>query len=84
MDKRKIEMIAGFCTFDAQGREESVVTDSVHGHYRLHSVAMDKPQLPSTLNGIFDASLKDRCDPVRLTSDNIVPILGPPLAKSVE
>lgn len=44
---------------------------------------MAESQLPSTLHSIFDASLKDRYDPVRLTSDNIVPILELPLAKKV-
>lgn len=44
---------------------------------------MAESQYPSTLNSIFDAPLKDRYDPVRLTSDNIVPIIELPLAKRV-
>lgn len=44
---------------------------------------MVESQLPSTLNSIFDPSLKKRYDPVRLTSDNVVPILELPLAKKV-
>lgn len=44
---------------------------------------MAESQYPSTLNSIFDAPLRDRYDPVRLTSDNIVPILELPLAKKV-
>lgn len=39
--------------------------------------------LPSTLNDVFDAPLKDQYDPVRLTSENIVPILDLPLAKKL-
>ncbi|KAJ6001888.1 hypothetical protein N7522_007115 [Penicillium canescens] len=40
---------------------------------------------PSTLNGIFDGAshLKDRLDPIRLTSDNIVPIFSLPLSQKV-
>lgn len=48
-----------------------------------HPVAMAESQYPSTLSGLFDAPLKDRYDPVRLTSDHIVPIIGLPLAKRV-
>lgn len=44
---------------------------------------MAESKLPSTLNSLFDASLRDRYDPVRLTSDSIVPILELPLAKAV-
>lgn len=44
---------------------------------------MAEPPLPETLNSVFDSALKDRYDPVRLTSDNIVPIFELPLAKTV-
>jgi len=44
---------------------------------------MAESPLPETLNGVFDAPLKDRYDPVRLTSENIVPIFKLPLAKKV-
>ncbi|KAJ5689603.1 Glycoside hydrolase superfamily [Penicillium macrosclerotiorum] len=44
---------------------------------------MAESPYPSTLNGVFDAPLKERYDPVRLTSDNILPILELPLAKIV-
>ncbi|KAJ5728228.1 hypothetical protein N7493_004558 [Penicillium malachiteum] len=44
---------------------------------------MADPSLPTTLNSVFDAPLKDQYDPVRLTSTNIVPILELPLAKKV-
>ncbi|KAJ5100340.1 hypothetical protein N7456_006392 [Penicillium angulare] len=39
--------------------------------------------LPSTLNGLFTAPLKDQYDPVRLTSNNIVPVFELPLAKKI-
>lgn len=48
-----------------------------------YSVTMAEPNYPSTLNSIFDTPLKDRYDPVRLTSDNIVPIFELPLAKKL-
>jgi tetratricopeptide (TPR) repeat protein len=38
---------------------------------------------PHTLNGVFDAPLNARYDPIRLTSDHIVPILELPLAREV-
>lgn len=44
---------------------------------------MVEPSYPTTLNGAFDAPLKERYDPIRLTSDNIVPIFELPLAKKV-
>ncbi|KAJ5739335.1 Glycoside hydrolase superfamily [Penicillium manginii] len=44
---------------------------------------MSESPLPSTLNSVFDAPLKDQYDPVHLTSDNIVPILELPLAKKL-
>ncbi|KAJ5176571.1 uncharacterized protein N7482_002448 [Penicillium canariense] len=44
---------------------------------------MAEPAYPATLNGISDAPLRDRYDPVRLTSDHIVPILELPLARKV-
>ncbi|KAJ5736372.1 uncharacterized protein N7483_001497 [Penicillium malachiteum] len=44
---------------------------------------MADSSLPTTLNSVFDAPLKDQYDPVRLTSTNIVPILELPLAKQL-
>lgn len=44
---------------------------------------MSESPLPSTLNSVFDAPLKDQYDPIHLTSDNIVPILELPLAKKL-
>lgn len=44
---------------------------------------MAESPLPETLNSVFDAPLKDRYDPVRLISENIVPIFELPLAKKV-
>ncbi|KAJ5461232.1 uncharacterized protein N7458_002784 [Penicillium daleae] len=38
---------------------------------------------PPTLNGVFDAPLNARYDPVRLTSDHIVPIFELPLARKL-
>ncbi|KAJ5619405.1 hypothetical protein N7510_003389 [Penicillium lagena] len=40
---------------------------------------------PASLNSVFDAAspLKDRYDPIRLTSENLVPIFELPLAKKV-
>ncbi|KAG0156181.1 hypothetical protein PDIDSM_3358 [Penicillium digitatum] len=45
----------------------------------------ESPAYPSNLDSIFDAAnpLKDRIDPIRLTSDNIVPILNLPLTHRV-
>ncbi|KAJ5947328.1 hypothetical protein N7466_000343 [Penicillium verhagenii] len=44
---------------------------------------MAESSLPATLNGVFTAPLKDQYDPVRLVSNNIVPVLELPLAKKV-
>lgn len=44
---------------------------------------MAESPLPETLNSVFDAPLKDRYDPVRLSSENIVSIFELPLAKKV-
>lgn len=44
---------------------------------------MSESILPSMLNGVFDAPLKDQYDPVHLTSENIVPIIELPLAKKL-
>ncbi|KAJ5099361.1 hypothetical protein N7532_006362 [Penicillium argentinense] len=44
---------------------------------------MAESTLPSTLDSAFEAPLKDQYDPVRLTSENIVPILELPLAKKL-
>ncbi|KAJ5134256.1 hypothetical protein N7526_005621 [Penicillium atrosanguineum] len=44
---------------------------------------MAESSIPDTLNSVFDASLQDRYDPVRLTSESIVPIFELPLAKKV-
>ncbi|KAJ5574117.1 Glycoside hydrolase superfamily [Penicillium hispanicum] len=44
---------------------------------------MAESSYPATLNGVFDAPLKDQYDPVCLTSDNIVPLLELPLAKKI-
>ncbi|KAJ5974313.1 Glycoside hydrolase superfamily [Penicillium waksmanii] len=44
---------------------------------------MSESPLPSTLNSVFDAPLKDQYDPVHLTSDNVVPTLELPLAKKL-
>lgn len=46
-------------------------------------VDMAESSYPTTLNGAFDAPLKERYDPIHLTSDNIVPIFELPLAKKV-
>lgn len=40
-------------------------------------------QYPSTLNSVFDAPLNGRYDPIRLTSENIVPIFTLPLAQEI-
>ncbi|KAJ5263587.1 hypothetical protein N7478_011192 [Penicillium angulare] len=44
---------------------------------------MAESPLPSTLDGLFTAPLKDQYDPVSLTSNNIVPIFELPLAKKI-
>ncbi|KAJ6021424.1 hypothetical protein N7540_006928 [Penicillium herquei] len=44
---------------------------------------MADSSLPTTLNSVFDAPLKDQYDPVRLTTTNIIPILELPLAKQI-
>jgi tetratricopeptide (TPR) repeat protein len=43
------------------------------------------PEYPSTLNGIFDGAspLKDGLDPIRLASENIVPIFNLPLSQKI-
>ncbi|KAJ6164423.1 hypothetical protein N7470_003095 [Penicillium chermesinum] len=44
---------------------------------------MAEPSYPATLNGAFEPPLNQQYEPVRLTSDNIVPIFELPLAKKV-
>ncbi|KAJ5760023.1 hypothetical protein N7520_007179 [Penicillium odoratum] len=44
---------------------------------------MAESSLPTTLDSVFTAPLKDQYDPVRLISKNIVPVLELPLAKKV-
>ena len=68
-------MIAGFLTLQSR-----FIRDLIPW---ILSLAMAKSPLPSTLDGVFGAPLKDRYDPVSLTSDNIVPIFELPLAKQV-
>lgn len=47
------------------------------------TVDMADSSIPETLNSVFEAPLKDRYDPVRLSSESIVPIFELPLAKRV-
>ncbi|KAJ5647500.1 hypothetical protein N7490_003872 [Penicillium lividum] len=44
---------------------------------------MAESSLPTTLDSVFTAPLKEKYDPVRLISKNIVPVLELPLAKKV-
>lgn len=46
-------------------------------------VRMDDSSLPATLNSAFTAPFKDQYDPIRLVSNNILPVLALPLAKKV-
>lgn len=86
IDKRKIEKIAGCRTFSSLKESVKwVVTDLqiIRSHQSIIPAEMAESSLPTTLNSVFTAPLKDQYDPVRLTSNNIVPIFELPLAKKI-